>query len=180
MYICVTYNPILNISKRSKPAKLNVQGELMFSMLDFYSYIYTTKLSVTCYQSVKTSPVISINFISASLLVWINILLMKLPCKFLLLFYNSYLKELLFAGVPKRLQIIQGPDNITVAMAAEVSMHCTVRGFPVPMVHWFKDGCPLTNCSASFSLYNNGQLLTFRSNKRNIHSLLLCFLPNFK
>lgn len=74
-----------------------------------------------------------------------------------------------FAGVPKRLQITQGPDNITVAIAAAVSMHCAVHGFPVPMVHWFKDGCLLTNCSASFSLHNNGQLLIFRFDKRNIH-----------
>ncbi|XP_044053215.1 titin [Siniperca chuatsi] len=91
IYICVTHSPLLNISKKSKPAKLTVQG------------------------------------------------------------------------VPRRLQIIQGPDNMTVAMGTEVSMHCAVRGFPVPMVHWFKDGCILTNCSASFSLQNNGQLLTFRN-----------------
>lgn len=88
---------------------------------------------------------------------------------------------LYLTGVPRRLQIIQGPDNITVAMGMEVSMHCAVRGFPVPMVHWFKDGCLLTNCSASFSLQNNGQLLTFRSDaawdKRNINSLLFCFCP---
>ncbi|XP_062418509.1 roundabout homolog 1 isoform X2 [Pungitius pungitius] len=66
-------------------------------------------------------------------------------------------------GVPSRLQIIQGPDNITVATGTEVSMHCAVRGFPVPMVHWFKDGSLLSNGSASFSLRNNGQLLTFRN-----------------
>lgn len=52
-------------------------------------------------------------------------------------------------------------------------MHCTVRGFPVPMVHWFKNGCLLTNCSALFSLQDNGQLLTFRWDKRNINSSLL-------
>ncbi|MEQ2269182.1 hypothetical protein XENORESO_000885 [Xenotaenia resolanae] len=61
------------------------------------------------------------------------------------------------------LKIIQGPDNITVTMGTEVSMQCTVRGFPVPMVHWFKDGCLLSSCSASFSLLNNGQLLILRS-----------------
>lgn len=66
-------------------------------------------------------------------------------------------------GVPQRLHIIRGPDNITVALATEVSMHCTVSGFPVPMVHWFKDGCLMTNSSASFSLHNNGQLLTITS-----------------
>lgn len=30
MYICVTHNALLNISKRSKPAKLTVQGEFGF------------------------------------------------------------------------------------------------------------------------------------------------------
>ncbi|KAF7663453.1 hypothetical protein LDENG_00210450, partial [Lucifuga dentata] len=89
IYICVTHNPLLNISRESKPAKLTV------------------------------------------------------------------------LGVPRRLQITQGPDNITVAMGTEVLMHCAVHGFPVPMVHWFKDGCILTNCSTSFSLQDNGQLLIF-------------------
>lgn len=68
-----------------------------------------------------------------------------------------------YTGIPKRLHIIRGPDNITVALATEVSMHCTVSGFPVPMVRWFKDGCLMTNSSASFSLHNNGQLLTIMS-----------------
>lgn len=27
IYICVTHNPLLNISKKSKPAKLTVQGD---------------------------------------------------------------------------------------------------------------------------------------------------------
>ncbi|XP_015251044.1 PREDICTED: uncharacterized protein LOC107098097 isoform X1 [Cyprinodon variegatus] len=91
IYICVTHNSFLNISKRSKPAKLTVEG------------------------------------------------------------------------VPQSLKIIQGPDNITVTTGTEVSMQCTVRGFPVPMVHWFKDGCLLQSCLASFSLMNNGQLLILRN-----------------
>ncbi|XP_056233073.1 uncharacterized protein LOC130170016 [Seriola aureovittata] len=108
IYICVTHNPLLNISKRSKPAKLTVQG------------------------------------------------------------------------VPRRLQIIQGPDNITVAMGTEVSMHCAVRGFPVPMVHWFKNGCLLTNCSALFSLQNNGQLLTFRNVTKDDEGSYHCEASNQK
>ncbi|XP_035513860.1 roundabout homolog 3-like, partial [Morone saxatilis] len=108
MYICVTHNPLLNISKRSKPAKLTVQG------------------------------------------------------------------------VPRRLQIIQGPVNITVAIGTEVYMHCTVRGFPVPMVHWFKDDCLLTNCSASFSLQNNGQLLTFRNVTKEDEGSYHCEASNQK
>ncbi|XP_029296203.1 hemicentin-2-like [Cottoperca gobio] len=106
IYICVTHNPSLNISKKSKPAKLTVQG------------------------------------------------------------------------VPRRLQIIQGPHSITVAMGTEVSMHCAVRGFPVPMVHWFKDGCLLSNCSASFSLQNNGQLLTFRNVSREYEGSYHCEASN--
>nr|XP_020453890.1 uncharacterized protein LOC109959113 isoform X2 [Monopterus albus] len=108
MYLCVTHNPLLNISKESKAAKLTVQG------------------------------------------------------------------------VPRQLQIIQGPDNITVAMGTEVSMHCAIRGFPVPMVHWFKDGCLLTNCSASFSLQNNGQLLTFRNVTKEDEGFYHCEASNQK
>nr|XP_019954556.1 PREDICTED: uncharacterized protein LOC109636947 isoform X1 [Paralichthys olivaceus] len=107
-YVCVTHNPSVNISNKSKPAKLTVQG------------------------------------------------------------------------VPRRLQIIQGPDNITVAMGTEISMHCAVRGFPVPMVHWFKNGCSLTNCSASFSLHNNGQLLTFRNVTKEDEGSYHCEASNQK
>ncbi|KAI3372616.1 hypothetical protein L3Q82_023080 [Scortum barcoo] len=88
--------------------------------------------------------------------------------------------KLTVQGVPRRLQIIQGPDNITVAVGTEVSMHCVVRGFPVPMVHWFKDGCLLTNCSASFSLQNNGQLLTFRNVSKEDEGLYHCEALNQK
>ncbi|XP_023199095.1 roundabout homolog 2-like [Xiphophorus maculatus] len=91
IYVCVAHNSLLNISRRSKPAKLTVEG------------------------------------------------------------------------VPLGPKLVQGPDNITVTMGTEVSMQCTVRGFPVPMVHWFKDGCLLSRCSATFSLLNNGQLLILRN-----------------
>ncbi|XP_034081216.1 uncharacterized protein LOC117552089 isoform X2 [Gymnodraco acuticeps] len=108
IYICVTHNPLLNISKKSKPAQLTVQG------------------------------------------------------------------------VPRRLQFIHGPDSITVVMGTEVSMHCAVRGFPVPMVHWFKDGCLLSNCSSSFSLQNNGQLLTFSNVTREHEGSYHCEVSNHK
>ncbi|XP_068166222.1 contactin-5-like [Antennarius striatus] len=111
MYICVTHNALLNTSKRSKPAKLTVQG------------------------------------------------------------------------VPKRLQITDGPDNITAAIGTDVSMRCTVYGFPVPMVHWFKDSCPLNNCSTcstSFILHNNGQLLTFRNLTREDEGFYHCEASNQK
>ncbi|XP_034025483.1 hemicentin-2-like [Thalassophryne amazonica] len=91
IYICVTYNPLMDIKKESRPAKITVQG------------------------------------------------------------------------VPKRLHILHSPENITVAVGTKASMHCVVRGFPVPMVHWFKDGYLLTNGSASFILQNNDQLLIFRN-----------------
>lgn len=30
IYVCVTHNPLMNISKRSRPAKLTVRGEFFF------------------------------------------------------------------------------------------------------------------------------------------------------
>ncbi|XP_035020948.2 mucin-5B isoform X1 [Hippoglossus stenolepis] len=93
---------------------------------------------------------------------------------------NSKAAKLTVQGVPRRLQIVQGPDNITVAMGTEISMHCAVHGFPVPMVHWFKNGCHLTNCSASFSLHNNGQLLTFRNVTQEDEGSYHCEVSNQK
>ncbi|CAG5925182.1 unnamed protein product [Menidia menidia] len=82
--------------------------------------------------------------------------------------------------VPRRLHVIRGPENITVATGTEVSLRCTVYGFPVPMVHWFKDGCLLLNCSTSFSLQNNGQLLTFRNVTREDEGWYHCEASNQK
>ncbi|XP_045081668.1 uncharacterized protein LOC121584686 isoform X5 [Coregonus clupeaformis] len=65
-------------------------------------------------------------------------------------------------GVPKRLQITQGPDNITVAIETEASMHCAVQGFPAPTVQWFKDSHLLVN-NSGLSLQNKGQLLVFKN-----------------
>lgn len=45
MYICVTHNALLNISKRSKPAKLTVQGELEFLFFNSYWQIVTLCLT---------------------------------------------------------------------------------------------------------------------------------------
>ncbi|KAK0143446.1 Protogenin B [Merluccius polli] len=65
-------------------------------------------------------------------------------------------------GVPRGLQITQGPATITVATGTEAVMRCAVHGHPVPMVHWFKDSHLLTNLSASLRWRDNGQLLVFR------------------
>nr|XP_057927834.1 uncharacterized protein LOC131128735 isoform X2 [Doryrhamphus excisus] len=110
-YACVTHSPSLNISKKSQPAKLTVQGNL---------------------------------------------------------------------GIPRRLSITRGPGNTTVAVGTEASMHCAVRGFPVPVVHWFKDDCLLTKCSASFSLHDNGQLLTFRNVSKEDEGFYHCEASNPK
>ena len=66
-------------------------------------------------------------------------------------------------GAPTGLQITQGPTSITVAKGTEAVMRCIVKGYPVPMVQWFKDDCLLTNHTASLRWQDNGQLLTFRS-----------------
>ncbi|XP_023814100.2 uncharacterized protein LOC105354687 [Oryzias latipes] len=88
------------------------------------------------------------------------------------------MKAVYLAGVRRKLQITQGPDNTTVAMGTNVSMQCTVSGFPVPMVRWFKDGFLLPNGSASFSLQNNGQLLTFRNVTREDEGFYHCEASN--
>lgn len=58
------------------------------------------------------------------------------------------------------LEIIQGPENITVAVEMATAMHCVVRGFPTPKVQWFKDDQVLSNTSR-WDLHDDGQLLVF-------------------
>ena len=62
------------------------------------------------------------------------------------------------------LEIVRGPENITVATETEAVLHCSVRGFPDPVVRWFKDGKSVGNDSRQ-SLHHNGQLLIIRSVK---------------
>ncbi|CAL9708144.1 unnamed protein product [Knipowitschia caucasica] len=88
--------------------------------------------------------------------------------------------KLTVQGVQRKLQIIRGPDNITVATGDGASMHCAVDGFPVPMVHWFKDDGLLTNGSVPLKLQNNGQLLTFRNVSRDHEGFYHCEASNRK
>ncbi|XP_041926435.1 hemicentin-1 isoform X2 [Alosa sapidissima] len=60
------------------------------------------------------------------------------------------------------LEIVRGPENITVATETEAAFHCSVRGFHDPIVHWFKDGKSLGNESRQ-SLQHHGQLLIIRN-----------------
>lgn len=59
IYVCVTHNPLLNISKRSRPAKLTVQGEIFF-LLSFSSWI---SFSQVLLNALKTTSITSINTI---------------------------------------------------------------------------------------------------------------------
>ncbi|XP_058231005.1 titin isoform X2 [Hemibagrus wyckioides] len=67
---------------------------------------------------------------------------------------------LIVGGHSMSLEIIQGPENITVAVEMATAMHCVVRGFPTPKVQWFKDDQVLSNTSR-WDLHDDGQLLVF-------------------
>lgn len=47
IYVCVTHNPLLNISKRSRPAKLNVKGEVLFGFSSVF-FIASDRFFVKC------------------------------------------------------------------------------------------------------------------------------------
>ncbi|XP_028831759.1 hemicentin-2 isoform X2 [Denticeps clupeoides] len=106
-YICITHNPLLNISKESNAATLTVQG---------------TDVS---------------------------------------------------------LEIVHGPVNTTVATETEAQLHCSVRGYPTPMVQWFKEGQLMGNGSR-WSLQNNGQLLVFRRVLEEDEGFYYCDATNKK
>lgn len=57
IYVCVTHNPLLNISKRSRPAKLTVRGEFFF-LLSFSSWI---SFNPVLLNTLKTTSITSTN-----------------------------------------------------------------------------------------------------------------------
>lgn len=65
------------------------------------------------------------------------------------------------AGISMSLEIMQGPENITVPVEMETTLQCVVHGFPTPKVQWFKDDQMLPNTS-KWELHNNGQILVFK------------------
>lgn len=58
------------------------------------------------------------------------------------------------------LEIMQGPENLTVPVETETVLHCLVHGFPAPKVQWFKDDQLLLNTSR-WDLLDDGQILIF-------------------
>lgn len=58
------------------------------------------------------------------------------------------------------LEIMQGPENITVPVEMQTALHCVVHGFPAPRVQWFKDDQMLPN-TTRLNLLDDGQLLVF-------------------
>nr|XP_055056647.1 hemicentin-1 isoform X2 [Misgurnus anguillicaudatus] len=106
-YVCVTHNPLLNISKESHEATLTVYGSSM------------------------------------------------------------------------NIRIIEGPQNVTVAVEMEAALHCIVEGFPIPTVQWIKDGHPLLNTSRR-SLQKNGQLLVFQRVSSKDEGFYFCEASNDK
>ncbi|KAJ7993998.1 hypothetical protein DPEC_G00261390 [Dallia pectoralis] len=78
---------------------------------------------------------------------------------------------------PTRLQITQGPHNITVVIETEASMCCAVRGFPAATVQWFKDSRLLKN-SSGIILQNKGELLVFRNVSEEDYGSYYCEARN--
>ncbi|XP_076854212.1 peroxidasin homolog isoform X2 [Brachyhypopomus gauderio] len=82
--------------------------------------------------------------------------------------YNSLLDvsrasrgaTLALRGFSGSLEIVRGPENVTIPVETEARLHCVVRGSPVPTVQWFKDGHLLPNTSR-LDLQDHGQLLVF-------------------
>ncbi|XP_031441309.1 netrin receptor DCC-like [Clupea harengus] len=77
------------------------------------------------------------------------------------------------------LEIVRGPENITVATETEAVLHCSVRGFPDPVVRWFKDGKSVGNNSRQ-SLHHNGQLLIIRNVLEKDEGFYHCEVENDK
>ncbi|XP_066569159.1 roundabout homolog 3 isoform X2 [Amia ocellicauda] len=90
--------------------------------------------------------------------------------KYVCVTYNSVLGVHLYSEpasltvevLPSRLVISQGPENLTVPLETEAVLHCSVQGFPFPVVQWYKNNQPLEN-RTHLRLEDQGQLLVFKN-----------------
>ncbi|TST10039.1 Hemicentin-1 [Bagarius yarrelli] len=87
--------------------------------------------------------------------------------------------SLIVGGFRMSLEIMQGPENITVAVETSAVLHCVVHGFPTPKVQWFKDGQTLPNTSR-WNLHDDGQLLVFKSVLSEDEGFYYCEAENNK
>lgn len=64
MYICVTHNHLLNLSKRSKPAELTVQGECIFYILSLDNSYFVSDQSNRSESRMNTIITENVHFLS--------------------------------------------------------------------------------------------------------------------
>ncbi|NXY61032.1 HMCN1 protein, partial [Callaeas wilsoni] len=58
------------------------------------------------------------------------------------------------------------PGEVAVILNQEIHLECRAKGFPVPDVHWFKDGKPLFLGDPSVELLDRNQVLHIKSARR--------------
>ncbi|XP_029819877.1 hemicentin-1, partial [Manacus vitellinus] len=70
------------------------------------------------------------------------------------------------------------PGEVAVILNQEISLECRAKGFPVPDIHWFKDGKPLFLGDPNVELLDRDQVLHIRSVRRGDKGRYQCSATN--
>uniref|UniRef100_A0A8C9UE41 Hemicentin 1 n=1 Tax=Serinus canaria TaxID=9135 RepID=A0A8C9UE41_SERCA len=79
--------------------------------------------------------------------------------------YQSFLNVCLFK-VPPSIIGADSPGEVAVILNQEIRLECRAKGFPVPDIHWFKDGKPLFLGDPNVELLDRDQVLHIKSARR--------------
>uniref|UniRef100_A0A8D2NA96 Hemicentin 1 n=1 Tax=Zonotrichia albicollis TaxID=44394 RepID=A0A8D2NA96_ZONAL len=72
-----------------------------------------------------------------------------------------------FGGlVPPSIIGADSPGEVAVILNQEIGLECRAKGFPVPDIHWFKDGKPLFLGDPNVELLDRDQVLQIKSARR--------------
>uniref|UniRef100_A0A803W8Y0 Hemicentin 1 n=1 Tax=Ficedula albicollis TaxID=59894 RepID=A0A803W8Y0_FICAL len=78
---------------------------------------------------------------------------------------QSFLNVCLFK-VPPSVIGADTPGEVAVILNQEIHLECRAKGFPVPDIHWFKDGKPLFLGDPNVELLDRDQVLHIKSARR--------------
>ncbi|NWV42606.1 HMCN1 protein, partial [Grantiella picta] len=70
------------------------------------------------------------------------------------------------------------PGEVAVILNQEIHLECRAKGFPVPDIHWFKDGKPLFLGDPNVELLDRDQVLHIKSARRSDKGRYQCSATN--
>ncbi|XP_013377196.1 PREDICTED: hemicentin-1 isoform X3 [Chinchilla lanigera] len=80
--------------------------------------------------------------------------------------------------VPPSIIGASSPNEVSAIINHNTTLECQVKGSPLPVIHWFKDGKPLFLGDPNVELLDGGQILHLKNARRNDKGRYQCSVSN--